>query len=31
VGDLPSNVEAYIRQRLYSLDHIALPPGRLPS
>lgn len=30
VGPLPSNVEAYIRQRLHGLD-IEIPPGRRPS
>lgn len=31
VGPLPSNVEAYIRQRLYGLEHIEIAPGRRPS
>ena len=31
VGPLPSNIEAYIRQRLYSMDHIEPPPGHRPS
>jgi hypothetical protein len=31
VGNLPSNVEAYIRQRVYALEHIHIAPGRRPS
>lgn len=31
VGPLPSNVEAYIHQRLHGLDHIEIAPGRRPS
>ncbi len=31
VGALPSNVEAYLRQRSDGLQDIELPPGRRPS
>jgi hypothetical protein len=31
VGNMPSNVEAYLRQRLYTLDQLEIPPGRRPS
>jgi hypothetical protein len=31
VGPMPSNVEAYIRQRLFTLDDRQIPPGRRPS
>ncbi len=31
VGPLPSNVEAYLRQRSDGLHNIELPPGRRPS
>jgi hypothetical protein len=31
VGPMPSNVEAYVRQRTDSLHEIQLPPGKRPS
>jgi len=31
VGPLPSNVDAYLRQRSHSLDNVELPPGKRPS
>lgn len=31
VGAMPSNIEAYLRQKSYGLEHVKLPPGRKPS
>ena len=31
VGPMPSNVEAFVTQRTFSLHNIQLPPGKRPS
>ena len=31
VGPIPSNVEAFVKQRTNSLHEIAIPPGKRPS
>ena len=31
VGPMPSNVEAFVTQRTFSLHNVQLPPGKRPS